>query len=397
MHRTIKSPFRLGKLCLEQDSVDFERQILLLTAHTKSYNNGILAGNESRALAESGATTGPESSGANTAALEFGTTLREIRQGQNLELHDIAIALRIRESYLKGIEDGQFENLPGPAYANGFVRAYANYLGLEVDEVMRRYKLAAFNSLSHPSLAPLPLAAEARLPTSLVLLVAALLAAGTYGVWYYLTVPGQSSKEVISALPETMSDFPALTKKPNKKTTDPVKKISPKKLEKHENQLSIPKKALSPNLAITPENFTTTILPSKAHPNLQLKVKDPSLKKLEVKRLAAATQSQNVTSEKKVVSKLLKPKSRIVLRANAASWVELREAGGKRLISKILREGDSYQVPLQAGIKFTTGNAGGVDILIDGKIIASLGPVGAVRRDILLDPDILLARSPGQR
>jgi len=397
MHRTTKSPFRLVKFCLEQDSVDFERQILLLTAHTKSYNNGILAGNESRALAESGATTGPESSGANTAALEFGTTLREIRQGQNLELHDIAIALRIRESYLKGIEDGQFENLPGPAYANGFVRAYANYLGLEVDEVMRRYKLAAFNSLSHPSLAPLPLAAEARLPTSLVLLVAALLAAGTYGVWYYLMVSDQSSKEVISALPETMSDVAGLTKKPNKKTMDLVEKISPKKLEKLENQLSIAKKALSPNLAINPKKLTTTILPSKGHPNLKLRVQDPSLKKLEVKRLAATTQSQNVTSEKKVIPKLLKPKGRIVLRANAASWVELREAGGKRLLSKILREGDSYQVPLQAGIKFTTGNAGGVDILIDGKIIASLGPVGAVRRDILLDPDILLARSPGQR
>ena len=85
------------------------------------------------------------------------------------------------------------------------------------------------------------------------------------------------------------------------------------------------------------------------------------------------------------------------MRANADSWVELKEVGGKRLISEILREGDSYQVPLSAGIKFSTGNAGGVDILVDGKNIASLGPVGAVRRNILLDPDILLARSPGQR
>ena len=54
-------------------------------------------------------------------------------------------------------------------------------------------------------------------------------------------------------------------------------------------------------------------------------------------------------------------------------------------------------MPLSAGIKLSTGNAGGVDILVDGKKIDSLGPVGAVRRNILLDPDILLARSPGQR
>ena len=122
----------------------------------------------------------------------------------------------------------------------------------------------------------------------------------------------------------------------------------------------------------------------------QLQVKKPGL-------TTTRTPPEIAVSEKEVTSNPLNTESRIVLRANAASWVELREAGGKRLISKILRPGDTYQVPVQAGVKFTTGNAGGIDILIDGKIVAALGPIGAVRRDILMDPDTLLSRVPGQR
>ncbi|MBO37920.1 MAG: hypothetical protein CMM75_01915 [Rhodospirillaceae bacterium] len=348
-------------------------------------------------MAESGATTGPDSSGAGKAALEFGRTLREIRQGQNLKLYDIANALRIRESYLKEIEDGRFENLPGPTYANGFVRAYAIYLGLEIDEVMRRYNLATANNSSHTSLVPLSPIAEARSPTGLVLMVASVLAVSTYGIWYYLTVRGQSSTEIISALPRTTSDSAALTKKTNKKNINSDEKFPSEKIEKAKNLLSIANKDPSLNRVIIPDKVKTSILHNKAHTTPQVKKKVPIVKKLGKKRRGVTAQSQNVSLEKKVNSGLLKPKSRIILRANADSWVELREVGGKRLISRILRKGDSYQVPLKAGIKFTTGNAGGIDILVDGKIIEPLGPVGAVRRNILLEPDILLARSLGQR
>ena len=348
-------------------------------------------------MAESGTTTGPESGGTGTAALEFGITLRDIREGKNLKLSEISSALKIREVYLEQIEGGEFESLPGPTYAAGFVRAYAIYLGLEIDEVMRRYNSATADFSPHPSLSPLPPTAEARLPTARVLLVAAVLAAGTYSIWYYLTVRGQSTTEVISSLPGTIPDPARLSNRTNKNVITPIKKLSSEVVEKKKKHTSILDKAVSKNLAIKSKELTTAILPSKAHRPPQLKTKSQSRMKIEEKRLGVVTQSQNVSSEKKVIAGLLKPKSRIVLRANVASWIELREVGGKRLVSRILKEGDSYQVPLKPGIKFSTGNAGGIDILVDGKIIAALGPIGAVRRDILLDPDALLARSPGQR
>ena len=52
---------------------------------------------------------------------------------QGLDLSECAAATRIRERYLVAIEDDRFESLPDPAYVNGFVRAYAAHLGVQVE------------------------------------------------------------------------------------------------------------------------------------------------------------------------------------------------------------------------------------------------------------------------
>jgi cytoskeletal protein RodZ len=62
----------------------------------------------------------------------IGARLREARLRQGLEIGACAEATRIRERYLVAIEDGRYESLPDPAYVNGFIRAYAAYLGVPV-------------------------------------------------------------------------------------------------------------------------------------------------------------------------------------------------------------------------------------------------------------------------
>ncbi len=62
--------------------------------------------------------------------------------------------------------------------------------------------------------------------------------------------------------------------------------------------------------------------------------------------------------------------------------------------TRIFRPGDVYLVPNRPGLTLMTGNAGGLEVIVDGKMIAPLGPEGAVRRDIVLDPAKLLAGRP---
>jgi cytoskeleton protein RodZ len=74
---------------------------------------------------------------------EIGNSLREARLRQQLDFPEIEQQTKIRAKYLKALEDEQFEELPAPTYVKGFLRNYADVLGLDgqlyVDEYNSRF------------------------------------------------------------------------------------------------------------------------------------------------------------------------------------------------------------------------------------------------------------------
>jgi cytoskeleton protein RodZ len=74
---------------------------------------------------------------------EIGNSLREARLRQSLDFPDVERATKIRPKYLRALEDEQFEILPSQTYVKGFLRTYAEFLGLDgqlyVDEFNSRY------------------------------------------------------------------------------------------------------------------------------------------------------------------------------------------------------------------------------------------------------------------
>jgi hypothetical protein len=74
---------------------------------------------------------------------EIGTSLREARLRRQLEIVDAEHGTKIRGKYLRALEDERFELLPSHTYVKGFLRSYADYLGLDgqlyVDEYNSRY------------------------------------------------------------------------------------------------------------------------------------------------------------------------------------------------------------------------------------------------------------------
>jgi cytoskeleton protein RodZ len=87
-----------------------------------------------------------------------------------------------------------------------------------------------------------------------------------------------------------------------------------------------------------------------------------------------------------------KPRPRVVIRAVADSWLQVGDGRGPSIFAQVLRAGDSFTVPGdRPGLRFDTGNAGGLEITVDGQVVPPIGPSGAVRRNIPLDADKLVA------
>lgn len=72
--------------------------------------------------------------------VKLGQRLQKIRTQRKQSLAEVAHTLKIKESFLVAIEKGEYDKLPSPAYAQGFVLNYASYLGLSKTEVKAFFK-----------------------------------------------------------------------------------------------------------------------------------------------------------------------------------------------------------------------------------------------------------------
>ncbi|MCB1784167.1 MAG: helix-turn-helix domain-containing protein [Alphaproteobacteria bacterium] len=254
--------------------------------------------------------------------IEVGDVLRRARTHYGQSLQDIEKALRIRESQIDAIEKGLVDQLPGRVYAIGFVRTYAEYLGLDGDKIVHLFKAQYMDA--HPSRAQpsFPVAAsETRTPPWWLVLVSVLVAAGIFGVWTYKATPDRRSIETIAPVPQEIT-------------------------QRMEEEVLAPQSA------------------------------SPSVEQEEEMSMAAPEPAVEV------------PKG-IILDIAEKSWVEIRDKDGKAIVSNVLNKGDQYFVPDSPGLTMSLGNAGGVEITLNGRKLKPLGKVGDVRRDIPLDTDYL--------
>jgi cytoskeletal protein RodZ len=84
---------------------------------------------------------------------EIGGSLREARLKRGLSPADVQKAIRIRDRYLQALEEERWELLPGDAYVKGFLRTYADYLGLDGSLYVEEYN-SRFSRPDEPQLVP---------------------------------------------------------------------------------------------------------------------------------------------------------------------------------------------------------------------------------------------------
>lgn len=432
----------------------------------------------------------PEAPAARPGEAGVGALLKASRLRLGQDLRDIADVLRVRYVYMEAIEDGRYDALPGPTYASGFIRAYAEHLGLDSQEVVRRYKAETTGSRETANLAfpePIP---ESGIPGGAVVLVGIVIAVVAYGAWYVNTGNGFLA-ELVSPLPQRLAHLiegegkppgetatpsdsgkPAAEAAPKSETTaeakpeaKPEEKPETKPAAKPETtpepaaaappagepqpvpaampaaaQAETPSAAPSetpptqtppietaaatpaqgpvPDTRETPvataraPEPSTPVEPSIAPGNVPVDmipaprppapaaVTAPATSDAPIPPAtppaAAASEPPTTAAATATPTTPASPASgkptRIVVRAKTNSWIQVRdETANELLVTRLLRSGDSYAVPNRDGLRLATGNAGALEILVDGAAVPAIGDDGAVRRNVLLDAEKLKA------
>lgn len=398
-----------------------------------------------------------------TGASGVGALLKASRLRCGEDLRDVAHSLKIRYAFLDAIEAGRFADLPGPAYAAGFVRSYADYLGLDSEEVVRRFKKEAVPAPQHRSHLDFPSpVSESGMPKAAIVFVGLLIAVAGYGGWYVTSGKGNLLKELVAPVPEEMAQpaeppaqetaaapeatapaiasgdgklfqaAPALEAKPATEATPvpavsepvpaqalqptPIQTEAPKPVEPVATPAPAPAPAAQPEKPADAKDKTAKEAKAKAEQEAKDKAarekaeaeakakaeqeaKDKAAKEkaeaeAKAKAEAAAAPAQPATEATPAANRVFgAPEAevaRVVIKATSDSWVQIRdEAKNQTIATRVLRAGDTYRVPTQAGLKLATGNAGALEIRVDGEKVPAVGSPGMVRRGIVLDPDRL--------
>lgn len=82
--------------------------------------------------------------------VSLGETLRSKREKKKLSLEDVAKKLRIKEVYLKALEDGHYYAFPSRVYGIGFLRSYSKFLGLDSDLMVAEFHAETSNIKDAP-------------------------------------------------------------------------------------------------------------------------------------------------------------------------------------------------------------------------------------------------------
>lgn len=375
--------------------------------------------------------------------------------GQDTET--VSRQLRIRAIYLRAIEEGRIQDLPGATYAVGFVRSYADFLGFDGNSVVASFR-DELGQKGRPETVSWQIEdRDGGFPFFKILVVLAVIAGAGYGLWWYLANT-QSGSGLIEAVPEYLKKSTGAEKAATPTNGQGASAQSPDgqatntqtssgQAPAGQTPLAQPGNAVPPTAGTTTETpapatstpettgqatppastgspapaapppatadqqaenktagqaGTPTAAPAEPSAGAPTATTAPATGQATPTQPAANQPAANPPAANppagseaapEVAAAASSPSTRISVHAKLESWVQITDKDGKPVLSRVLRAGETYAVPDEKGLVMNTGNAGGIDLLVDGKALPSLGSVGLVKRNIMLDADKLAAGS----
>lgn len=333
----------------------------------------------------------------------IGDILRRVREQRGESLYAISDFLRIRPTFLAALENSRYDEFAADAYVTGFLKTYADYLGLDTRASVEMYRREMAGRRRKPQLnMPKPIS-EGRAPTVAILFGAAMAALLLYALWYWLSSSSRTQVELAPQLPRTPASEPAAASAPVRES--PAEQTPAPEKEKSE---PAPLPEITGKVLMTEPKPPTGISLSSALPTVPfpagpaIKTED---KKAEIKEEEKKTEVKNAEEEKKAeTEKVGEPlkltpgaakdqgaqtseKARVIVKATKETWVLITDNQGNTILDKMMEPGETYVVPNGKNLRLTAGNGEGVTLSLDGVELPKLGADSHIVRDVPLDPN----------
>lgn len=284
--------------------------------------------------------------------LSIGQTLEKERKTQKKNTSDIAKDLNIRENYLKAIEKDDYSQLPGKVYIAGFVKAYAEYLNLDYQELLKALRATENlqeNYQNMPQVTKSSKKAQKRLFKFSVLATIFIIFFFSYYNFIEHQINHRKIEEKTSSS-ETLLNFFYKTQNLSS-------------IENNKNNNEIKLELLSGTNSI--EN---------------------NQKLLKNNGITFKPQTINLENIDLYSQKSKPPFARILLKANQEVWFQIRNIENKKIyVSKVLPEGKYYWVTPWSDVVLDVADASSIEIIIDDQLYGALGPSSKRIRGIYLD------------
>lgn len=358
-------------------------------------------------------------------------TLKQTRQNQNKTFLQIGKILNIPVHYLEAIEQGDLPNLPEVVYTLGFVRSYAQILGLNGEHCVKAYKEEILKTVPQRSrFSEKKFHKESMAPKKITVFLSLLFLLGAYATWTYMdtTSPNEKGEDpqdpsrFLEALQETQP-MASENKKDTPLKAQPLEKPGGP-FETNQEPLLHPSQGSSADVSPQTSSATSPQAPawtapatgSRAATNTtanttsntagsnatdsrasesSLRGPAPVSEKIlaleESPRPHPSAFSQN--SSDPYTNPSRKASGDILVMASARSWIEVKDHN-RILYRGILDKGETYKIPLNTPVFFSTGNAGGIRFSVHGRQTPVLGAPGQVMRRWPITAETLNSMTP---
>ena len=282
-------------------------------------------------------------------AQNVGELLRNTRLKKGKTLGDVSKDLCIRKFYLEAIENLSAKDLPPVPYGLGFVRSYAEYLGLNSPRIVQAYRQAVYaeqeneeDTGSEENTPPVEYAGP-NLRHVIIGLVGVVL---IFAVWRGVSSYNQE-KQLAEEKEIVQND------------------VVPEPVSIEENEPALADMGLEDVEAEKTEADAEPAAAEKTAEKEPVKTEAENVKAAEKNEPAAQPEAEETKTAAAEPAAATPTKIRISFAG--PSWLELKQ-GDKVLLSGIYSKGFKYDVPNEAGIVVSVGRYYNVDFYVDGKL-----------------------------